>query len=189
MTKGLLGVLFTCFIFIGCSNETKEEVKQATNNTIDKVAEVSNEAKNETSNTIDKIVEKTKEVTEEATQKTSEVVNKVVEKTKEVASNVQIKTTEITEDVKQKIHEATASTIDAKALYVKCIACHGANAEKKALNASQIIQNWDENKIYDALKGYKDGTYGGAMKGVMQGQVKNFSIEEMKALSKYITTL
>jgi len=189
MKKRLLGLSIVCFLFIGCSNETKEEVKEVTNNTIDKVAEVSNEAKSETSNTVDKVVSKTKEVATQATQKTAEVVDKVVAKTKEAASDIATGVTEVKEDLKQQIHQATAPKIDAKRLYARCIACHGANGEKEALNASQIIQNWDEDKIYEALKGYKDGTYGRTMKSIMQGQVKNLSIEEMKALSSYIITL
>jgi len=77
---------------------------------------------------------------------------------------------------------------DGAGLYKKCAACHGAKAEKKALNKSQIVQNWDEKKIVDALKGYKDGTYGGAMKGLMKGQVASYSDEDIQKVAKHMTT-
>ena len=36
-------------------------------------------------------------------------------------------------------------------------------------------------EISAALIGYKDGTYGGKMKGLMAGQVAKYSVEELKA--------
>jgi len=76
--------------------------------------------------------------------------------------------------------------IDAKALYVKCSACHGKRAEKQALGKSQVIQGWSTKKIANAIYGYQNGTYGGSMKAAMQGQVKNLSDQEVKALAEYI---
>ena len=76
-----------------------------------------------------------------------------------------------------------------EALYKACASCHGANGERAALGKSQIIKGWDETKTLEALKGYKAGTYGGAMKGVMKGQVARLSDDDMKALAGYISTL
>jgi cytochrome c553 len=78
---------------------------------------------------------------------------------------------------------------DGAGLYKKCIACHGAKAEKKALGKSQVIAGWDAAKIADALKGYKAGTYGGAMKGLMKGQVAAYSDADIDAVSAYISGL
>jgi len=77
---------------------------------------------------------------------------------------------------------------DGASLYKKCVACHGAQGEKKALNKSQIIQNWSEEQLVSSLKGYKDGTYGGAMKGLMKGQVASYSDEDIAKVAKHITT-
>ena len=52
-----------------------------------------------------------------------------------------------------------------------CAGCHGANFEKSALGKSKIVKDLSQAEIETALKGYKDGSYGGAMKGVMKGQV------------------
>jgi cytochrome c553 len=73
-------------------------------------------------------------------------------------------------------------------LYKKCAGCHGANGEKAALGKSKIIANMTEQEIVDSLQGYKDGTYGGAMKGVMKGQVASLKDKDIEALATYITT-
>ncbi|WP_458700666.1 c-type cytochrome [Sulfurospirillum sp. 1307] len=78
---------------------------------------------------------------------------------------------------------------DGASLYKKCSACHGAKAEKKALNKSHVIQGWDKEKIVSALKGYKDGSYGGAMKGLMKGQVSSYSDEDIQKVAEYISKL
>ncbi len=75
------------------------------------------------------------------------------------------------------------------ALYGPCMGCHGAKGEKVALGKSKIIKDMSEADIVKAMIGYKDGSYGGAMKGVMAGQVKKLNTAEMQALAKHIKTL
>lgn len=87
---------------------------------------------------------------------------------------------------------AAASSLfaaDGAALYKKCAACHGAKAEKKALNKSQIIQGWSVDQLVASMKGYKDGTYGGAMKGLMKGQVASYDDAKIQAVAEYIAGL
>ncbi|MEA3554001.1 MAG: cytochrome c, partial [Campylobacterota bacterium] len=38
------------------------------------------------------------------------------------------------------------------------------------------------------LKGYKDGTYGSVMKGVMKGQVVSLNDEQIESIAKFIAT-
>lgn len=85
----------------------------------------------------------------------------------------------------------TAETVkeDGASLYKKCISCHGAKAEKAALGKSQIIAGWDMAQTEAALKGYKDGNYGGSMKNLMQGQVKTLNDEQITKLAEYINKL
>lgn len=75
------------------------------------------------------------------------------------------------------------------ALYKSCIGCHGVNGEKKALGKSEAITGWKVEKTIAALQGYKDGTYGGVMKGVMKGQVSKLDDAKIKALAEHIATL
>jgi cytochrome c553 len=78
---------------------------------------------------------------------------------------------------------------DGAQLYKKCMSCHGASAEKKALGKSAAIANWSVEQNVAALKGYKDGSYGGPMKGLMKGQVANYTDEEIQAVSEYVVSL
>ena len=86
------------------------------------------------------------------------------------------------------IAAATAASLSAASL-AACAGCHGANGEKAALGKSQIIKGWDVAKTTAALKGYKDGSYGGAMKGVMKGQVARLSDADIQALAEHISKL
>ncbi len=97
-------------------------------------------------------------------------------------SDIIVKTEAIITKVQKK-----SSAPSAKVLYKKCTGCHGLNGEKKALNKSAVIKDWNAQKIADALQGYKKGTYGGAMKGVMKGQVVGINDKEIDLLSKYIS--
>jgi cytochrome c-type protein NapB len=63
-----------------------------------------------------------------------------------------------------------------------CKGCHGANFEKKALGKSKIVKDMTKAEVSAALVGYKHGTYGGPMKGVMKGQVAKYSDAELKAI-------
>lgn len=78
---------------------------------------------------------------------------------------------------------------DGASLYRTCATCHGAKAEKPALNKSQIIAGWSSENTIAALSGYKNGTYGGSMKSTMSAQVKNLDESSIAALAKYIETL
>jgi len=69
----------------------------------------------------------------------------------------------------------------------KCIGCHGVNFEKHALGKSKIVGDFNSTQIVTALKGYKDGTYGGTMKVLMKGQVSGFSDENLTAIAEKIT--
>lgn len=68
-----------------------------------------------------------------------------------------------------------------------CFACHGYNFKKVAMGKSKVVANMSEDQIKTALDGYKDGTYGGSMKGVMKAQVKRIS--DTSATAKAIVAL
>jgi cytochrome c len=82
----------------------------------------------------------------------------------------------------------TAASLSA-ASTAACATCHGASFEKAALGKSQIVKGWDEAKITAALKGYQTDTYGGAMKGVMKGQVAKLTDADIADLSKQIAAM
>jgi len=67
-----------------------------------------------------------------------------------------------------------------------CHSCHGRYFDKRALGKSAIVRNMSSRQIAIALKGYKNGTYGGAMKVLMRGQVAKYSDSSLEAFSKTI---
>ena len=85
---------------------------------------------------------------------------------------------------------ALGSLLASSALYgastAACAGCHGQHFEKVAMGKSKVVKDMSEADIVIALKGYKAGTYGGAMKGVMVGQVKSLSDADMADMAKSI---
>jgi cytochrome c len=70
--------------------------------------------------------------------------------------------------------------------YDKCVVCHGANGEKAAIGKSKIIKDLTKADFVAALKGYQDGTYGGATKGLMAAQVKGMDEATMNEIADLI---
>ncbi|MGM0622472.1 MAG: c-type cytochrome [Campylobacterota bacterium] len=161
--------------------------------------------------------ETTQEVEKEVQQQVKEVKKTVEEKSQEVKQNAKEVEKEVLEPAKEKIEQEMideseapieqdavepgqtpppppsnglqSSEKSAQELYVSCIACHGAKAEKKALGASEVIAGWDVEKTVKALKGYKDGSYGGKMKASMTGQVRNLSDADIQKLAQHINSM
>ncbi len=77
---------------------------------------------------------------------------------------------------------AASAAVNGKA----CAACHGANFEKHAMGKSKVVKDMSHADIAAALKGYKAGTYGGPMKGVMKGQVGRYSDADLEAFAQTI---
>ena len=106
-----------------------------------------------------------------------------------------MKTTTITKTLKSLviagaiISSSTLLAADGSTLYKKCAGCHGVAGEKAALGKSKIIANMSDKELNEAINGYKAGTYGGAMKGLMKGQVASLSESDVKSISAYIVTL
>ncbi|MEA2112114.1 MAG: c-type cytochrome [Campylobacterota bacterium] len=117
-----------------------------------------------------------------STQELKEKSPKII---KEVAPVVVAKT----EPVAEATPVVEASFDVAGAFKRKCGGCHGTSGEKAALGKSQVIKGWETSKTLTALTGYKDGSYGGAMKGLMASQVSSFSQSNIEALAEYISKL
>ncbi|MCD4758636.1 MAG: c-type cytochrome [Arcobacteraceae bacterium] len=81
---------------------------------------------------------------------------------------------------------STIALADGATAYKKCVACHGANGEKVALGKSKIIKDMTKAEVESSLLGYQNGTYGGAMKGLMAGQVKTLSASDIKDIANLI---
>jgi cytochrome c len=75
---------------------------------------------------------------------------------------------------------------DGATLYEKCVICHGKAGEKVALGKSKIIKDMSQADFIASLKGYQDGSYGGAQKGLMTAQVKSLDDAQIEAIAKHI---
>jgi len=84
------------------------------------------------------------------------------------------------------ISSLLATSVIYAASTAACKGCHGANFEKKALGVSKIVKDMSKEDIVKALKGYKDGSYGGAQKATMTGQVAALSDADMAAIADEI---
>lgn len=160
---------------LGCSGENKQSAQQSSPEEKESVAQ------------------SVKDVKSEAIQAAQEVKEEAVTTAQEVKEEVAAKVEEVKEVVADKVQEAETAIaevqVDGAKLFQVCAGCHGADASKAALGKSQIIKGWSSDKIKDALNGYKAGTYGGAMKGIMTGQVSKLGDAEIQALSDHISKL
>lgn len=114
----------------------------------------------------------------------------VVEKGKSVVESGGKMVEEVKEVVAPKtetpVAEKTAG-VDGKAVYGACAGCHGAQGEKKALNASAVIAGQSKDDLVMKIKGYKDGSYGGPMKASMASMVVNLDDDQIAAVAEYIS--
>lgn len=111
-------------------------------------------------------------------QTTSKTIDKKVEVKKTVEKKEPI--AKVEEKIKEIKKEDVAKKENNKVVLDTCKGCHGANFEVVALGKSKIVANMTKDEVSVALIGYKNGTYGGAMKGIMKGQVVKYSDEALK---------
>jgi cytochrome c553 len=81
---------------------------------------------------------------------------------------------------------ALSSTLGAD-VYEKCVVCHGKTGERVALGGkSKVIKDMSKADIVASLKGYQDGTYGGAMKAMMVQHTKDLTAADIEAIANQI---
>ena len=162
MKKGIAIVATSLLLFVGCTEDKKEAKEQVTPK---------------------------QEVTQNVEEKAKEVKTEVkVEEKKAEEAKPEAKIEQKAEELKQ-VNETATNELSAEALFKTCASCHGLKGEKEALGKSQVIAGWDKQRIVDALNGYKNGTYGGVMKNIMTGQVKNKTDAEIEALADLISKM
>ena len=171
------------FFLIGCSSDDgkKDTQHKVVSKSVKEVKEVAKPK--EPAKPIAKEVKKVVEPKVEKVHKKVEKIVKVVEpEVKEVEKKVEVAPKEVKKETK-------VSFKSGKEIFSACGGCHGMDGSKSALGKSKIIKGWDSQKVTDALDGYRAGTYGGSMKGLMKGQVLKLSETEVKAVSEYISGL
>ena len=196
--KVIISISLVTLLFIGCGEEKSKPVEavvstEKTPSTAVATAHKIDEAIASASETADEVSASVKEMSNTTVAKTREIV----ESAKVVTDDALEKTKELAKDVADEVQSSAAavskslsSTNEAgKAVYKACASCHGHSAEKPALGKSQVIKGWSVAKIKNALHGYIDGSYGGAMKAIMKGQAARLSEDEVNSVSEYISAL
>ena len=196
--KIILSAVLALFL-LGCSddattNKAKKEITKQVQETTDGVAQsteaVTKKAKEATAVVTEQVkamsqetAKKVKETSEKVTKEVIQTTNKVVKSSAEVVQKV-------AKDVEKKAKTIAAPekpALDGGKLFTACAGCHGSHAERKAMGKSQVIKGWSKEKVSTALHGYKDGSYGGAMKSIMKGQASKLSDDEINAIGDYIS--
>jgi len=67
-----------------------------------------------------------------------------------------------------------------------CKGCHGQQWEKAAMGKAKVVKNMSKAQIIKALNGYKNGSYGGPMKGLMKAQVTKLSTADIEEIAAKI---
>lgn len=185
MNKIVLSAILAMFL-TACGDS--EQTKQSTQTTVEK-SEVVKEPAVVEKVEVEKVVTKDAEVVAVKTEVVEE--KPVVQEVKAPVQTKEVVKAPVAEVKKEvvAVKESVTVAIDGAKLFVKCSTCHGQNGEKAALGKSQIIKGWSVDKVMNAFHGYKDGTYGGAMKGIMKTQIANYSEDELKALATHISKL
>jgi Cytochrome c553 len=83
---------------------------------------------------------------------------------------------------------SAAFAADGKALYAKCVGCHGADGSKTNLG-NKSLKGLKPDVLAKALSGYKAKTFGGPKKAMMEAQTSGLSDADIKALADYIAKL
>ncbi len=91
-------------------------------------------------------------------------------------TNKELSTTGIGINDKIYSNKPIKSSID----LTSCKECHGVDFEKASLGSSKIVRDMTKEEVSTALLGYKYGTYGGSMKGIMIDKISNYTDEELK---------
>ena len=115
--------------------------------------------------------------------------HKPVKEVKAELPGTEAEPTGLKKTIAPQLQNAETAAADGASLYKKCVSCHGAKGEKVALGKSKVIAEMDVTQLQVAIKGYQNGSYGGSMKALMQGQVKTLSDDQISQLAKYISQL
>ena len=197
----ILSIVTASLLLSGCGEKTKEATTKA-------ASEVSRAVKEDTQHVVQKAKDVTKEVVAKAKDKATEVVKDVKQKAHEVKEDIKSETKEMVqkakdkisvikeedpkkvEEVKQDMTKKAEANVDAKALFGKCVACHGVDGKNKALNVSAVIAGQSASDIETKLQEYKANKRNVAgMGATMSSQAVSLSDEDIKALATYISTL
>lgn len=84
---------------------------------------------------------------------------------------------------------AADTPADATLYKSHCQGCHGEDGSRAPSNGVEPIKGQRAADLQKKLAGYKDGSFGGKAKQVMEGVVKQLSDDQLKSVADYAATL
>jgi len=79
---------------------------------------------------------------------------------------------------------------DVQGMVQKCVGCHGSDFSKAPLGkTNHIAKGKSTNSLYEELISFRNPEEGDSGEILMQGQIKEFSDEQLKQIAKYISSL
>lgn len=190
MKKLVLSLAVMGALLVGCSEDKKESAASSVAPVVasvqDEKTAVVESVKKEIAASATEVKETTAAAAEEVKKEVAPVVETVKEEAATATAAVEQKVEEVAAAVAGEIAPVNQKGMD---IFVKCSACHGQKAEKKALGTSQIIKGWSAEQVVSSLKGYKNKTYGGSMKTIMISQVATLKDDDIEAVAQYISGL
>lgn len=198
MKKKFIYSLVSLILLTGCDEKAaiKDSVVAATAQVKEDIVAIANEEAEvlKDSNVIINAV-KISSVIDTATKKVSEVSEVAESIVKDTVAVTVQKSENISKEAKVALAGISALAISSSAdatigsqIYKRCASYHGANGEKKALGTGKIITGWNSTKTIEAMMGYKDVPYSGAMKNIMKTQVAQLSEVDIANVAAYIAT-
>ncbi len=203
MTKKMfwISAVAAALVLGGCSEQTKEDVKQAARSVAKDTAANVETAKSRSSEAMEEAKRRAGEALESAKEHAREMKKTAEAKSAEASAVVEKKAAELGKKMASasgaKAPEASAPAAqtvapvkNGKALYSKCAGCHGVDGRTKALGKAPIIAGQKAEELKKFLEEYKAGkrnAYG--MGALMQGQVAGLNESELAALADYISKL
>ncbi|MDR1554940.1 MAG: c-type cytochrome [Campylobacteraceae bacterium] len=185
----ILFLILSCCILLGCGGGSDKQ--NANSGDEKKILLQTLEGSNES---VQNSTVLTTDTTSKDIQKSSQDENKTDKKSENISQNTQnvSKATDKTAQKTESVTSTSASLYDlenGKKIFKRCIPCHGAKANLSAVGKSQDISKWSKEDIANALKGYKDGTYGGSTKATMTSLIKILNQKDITDVAFYIEAL
>ncbi|MDR3177388.1 MAG: c-type cytochrome [Campylobacteraceae bacterium] len=166
---------------VEAASELTKNLTQKTGNISEGISQIADEAAKILSENIENI----NQIGKDILQKANDTVSKVTQNASKTAGKIVQKAGDVASVASSPLYDLE----NGKKVFKRCVPCHGPKANLSAVGKSQDISKWSKKSIEDALKGYKDGTYGGSTKATMTSLLKTLKPQDIVDVASYIPTL
>jgi len=186
-----ISTVTAALFFAGCSDQTKEEVKQAAHSAGNDAAKASETVKARAGEKMEEAKRAAAEAVERVKANSKAMEKAAREATAEAAAAVEKKAAEIKQKMRPKpAAQRVAPDKEGAALFVKCAGCHGRDGRTRALGKSALIAGQSAEELKQKLEAYKAGKRNAdGMGSLMQGQVAGLNDAQIAVLADYIAKM